>query len=384
MSVISDQKELSAVCDKFSREKFICVDTEFMRERTYYPKLCLIQLAGKDEAIAIDPLVKDIDLTPLFGLMANPDVLKVFHACRQDMEIFFNLSGNLPSPLFATQISAMVCGYGEAISYDNLVRKLIGIEIDKSSRFTDWSKRPLTKQQIGYALSDVIYLRNVYENLQTQLRERNRETWLEEEIKIITNPDTYKNDPQNAWRRLKIRSGKPRFIALVHELAAFREMKAQKTNVPRNRILRDDVLLDIAARAPRTIDNLTKVRNISLHFASGSSGGEILAVVKKVLDQPLTNIPNLNPKNNVTKANPAIVELLKVLLKMKCETHEVAQKLIATTQDLEAIATDDNADVIALSGWRRRIFGEDALLLKKGLVALSARGTSVKLIRLQK
>ncbi len=384
MSVISDQKELSAVCDKFSREKFICVDTEFMRERTYYPKLCLIQLAGKDEAIAIDPLVKDIDLTPLFGLMANPDVLKVFHACRQDMEIFFNLSGNLPSPLFDTQISAMVCGYGEAISYDNLVRKLIGIEIDKSSRFTDWSKRPLTKQQIGYALSDVIYLRNVYENLQTQLRERNRETWLEEEIKIITNPDTYKNDPQNAWRRLKIRSGKPRFIALVHELAAFREMKAQKTNVPRNRILRDDVLLDIAARAPRTIDNLTKVRNISLHFASGSSGGEILAVVKKVLDQPLTNIPNLNPKNNVTKANPAIVELLKVLLKMKCETHEVAQKLIATTQDLEAIATDDNADVIALSGWRRRIFGEDALLLKKGRVALSARGTSVKLIRLQK
>lgn len=358
------------------------MDTEFMRERTYYPKLCLIQIAGAKEAFAVDTLADGMDLTPVFELMANPAILKVFHACRQDMEIFFHLTQTLPAPLFDTQIGAMVCGHGESVSYDKLVRKLTGAQVDKSSRFTDWSHRPLSEQQLGYALSDVTHLRTVYERLSAQLASNGRASWLEEEFEVVSSLATYDIDPRNSWLRLKVRSGKRRFLATVRELAAYRELEARRRDVPRNRIIRDDVLMDIAARAPRSANDLAKVRNISSQFASGRAGVEILEVVARALALPEADCPRIDNDIDARQPRSAIVELLRVLLKLKSENHDVAQKLIANAADLDAIALDDNADVPALRGWRRKIFGEDALSLKAGRLALSATGDQVKLVTL--
>lgn len=382
MVPIADSESAAAFCRRLAAERFVCVDTEFMRERTYYPRLCLVQLAGEREAAAIDALAPGIDLGPVLDLMADPGVLKVFHACRQDIEIFHNLAGRVPAPVFDTQVGAMVCGYGDAVSYDKLVRRLTGARIDKTSRFTDWARRPLSEEQIGYALSDVTHLREVYERLSERLRATGRESWLEEEARAVTDPAAFAFDPGEAWRRLKVKNGKPRFLAIARELAAWREAEARRRDIPRGWLLRDDVLLDVAARAPRTPKDLAKVRNITEKFASGRTGEALLAAVGRARDLPEDALPRPEKDPRAGEPAPAIVELLRVLLKLKSEKHDVARKLIASAEDLDAIARDDDADTPALRGWRRGIFGDDALALKRGELALSARDGEVELVRL--
>ena len=382
MTLITETNKLAEACKRFSRDTFLAIDTEFMRERTYYPQLCLIQIAGNSDAVIVDALANEINLNPILDLMANQQITKVFHACRQDMEIFFNLNRKIPFPVFDTQIGAMVCGYGESISYDKLVRQITGIQIDKSSRFTDWSHRPLSKQQLNYALSDVTHLRTVYESLLKQLEKNRRISWLDEEFQTVLSPETYDISLNEIWKRLKIKTGKPRFLILIRELCAFREQEAQSRNIPRNRVIRDDVLLDIAARSPRSSIDLAKVRSLSSQFSEGRLGKNILKVVADASDIPESDAPQLENLNKKGKQKPALVELLKVLLKHKSEDYNVAQKLIASAADLEAIAEDDNPDVLALNGWRKDVFGDDALLLKSGKIALSADRDRVKVIRI--
>lgn len=382
MTLITETNELIEACERFSQDSFLAIDTEFMRERTYYPQLCLIQIAGKSEAVTVDALANEISLDPILNLMANNEIIKVFHACRQDMEIFFNLNRRIPFPVFDTQIGAMVCGYGESVSYDKLVRQITGIQIDKSSRFTDWSHRPLSKQQLNYALSDVTHLRTVYESLLNQLEKNGRINWLNEEFQSVLSPKTYDIPLDQIWKRLKIKNGKPRFLILVRELCAFREKEAQNRNTPRNRVIRDDVLLDIAARSPKSSVDLAKVRSLSPQFAEGRLGKSILRVVAEASNIPESDAPQLEKLNKPKPQKPALIELLKVLLKHKSEDNNVAQKLIASTADLEAIAENDNANVLALNGWRKDVFGDDALLLKSGKIALSATGDRIKVIRI--
>ena len=382
MTLITETNKLAEACKRFSRDTFLAIDTEFMRERTYYPQLCLIQIAGNSDAVIVDALANEINLNPILDLMANQQITKVFHACRQDMEIFFNLNRKIPFPVFDTQIGAMVCGYGESISYDKLVRQITGIQIDKSSRFTDWSHRPLSKQQLNYALSDVTHLRTVYESLLKQLEKNRRISWLDEEFQTVLSPETYDISLNQIWKRLKIKTGRPRFLILIRELCAFREKEAQSRNIPRNRVIRDDVLLDIAARSPRSSIDLAKVRSLSSQFSEGRLGKNILKVVSDASDIPESDAPQLENLNKKGNQKPALVELLKVLLKHKSEDYNVAQKLIASATDLEAIAEDDNADVLALNGWRKDVFGDDALLLKSGKIALSADRDRIKVIRI--
>ena len=382
MTLITETSKLIDACERFSRDSFLAIDTEFMRERTYYPQLCLIQIAGKDEAVTVDALATEINLDPILDLMANHKIMKVFHACRQDMEIFFNLNRRIPFPVFDTQIGAMVCGYGESVGYDKLVRQITGVQIDKSSRFTDWSHRPLSKQQLNYALSDVTHLRTVYESLLNQLEKNGRINWLNEEFQNVLNPKTYDIPLDQIWKRLKIKNGRPKFLILVRELCAFREKEAQNRNIPRNRVIRDDVLLDIAARSPSSSVDLAKVRSLSTQFAEGRLGKSILRVVAEASNIPESDAPQLEKLNKSKPQKPALIELLKVLLKHKSEDNNVAQKLIASTADLEAIAENDNANVLALSGWRKDVFGDDALLLKSGKIALSAAGDRIKVIRI--
>jgi ribonuclease D len=382
MTLITETNKLIDACERFSRDSFLAIDTEFMRERTYYPQLCLIQIAGKDEAVTVDALANEINLNPILDLMGNNQIIKVFHACRQDMEIFFNLNRRIPFPVFDTQIGAMVCGYGESVSYDKLVRQITGVQIDKSSRFTDWSHRPLSKQQLNYALSDVTHLRTVYESLLNQLEKNGRINWLNEEFQNVLSPQTYDIPLDQIWKRLKIKNGRPKFLILVRELCAFREKEAQNRNIPRNRVIRDDVLLDIAARSPRSSIDLAKVRSLSPQFAEGRLGKSILRVVAEASNIPESDAPQLEKLNKPKPQKPALIELLKVLLKHKSEDNNVAQKLIASTADLEAIAEDDNANVLALNGWRKDVFGDDALLLKSGKIALSATGDRIKVIQI--
>ena len=382
MTLITETNKLIDACERFSRDSFLAIDTEFMRERTYYPQLCLIQIAGKDEAVTVDALANEINLDPILDLMANNQITKVFHACRQDMEIFFNLNRRIPFPVFDTQIGAMVCGYGESVSYEKLVRQITGVQIDKSSRFTDWSHRPLSKQQLNYALSDVTHLRTVYESLLNQLEKNGRINWLNEEFQNILSPKTYDIPLNQIWKRLKIKNGRPKFLILVRELCAYREKEAQNRNIPRNRVIRDDVLLDIAARSPRSSVDLAKVRSLSPKFAEGRLGKSILRVVAEASNIPESDAPQLENQNKPKPQKPALIELLKVLLKHKSEDNNVAQKLIASTADLEAIAENDNANVLALNGWRKDVFGDDALLLKSGKIALSATGDRIKVIRI--
>ena len=382
MTLITETSKLIDACERFSRDSFLAIDTEFMRERTYYPQLCLIQIAGKDEAVTVDALATEINLNPILDLMANHKIIKVFHACRQDMEIFFNLNRRIPFPVFDTQIGAMVCGYGESVGYDKLVRQITGVQIDKSSRFTDWSHRPLSKQQLNYALSDVTHLRTVYESLLNQLEKNGRINWLNEEFQNVLNPKTYDIPLDQIWKRLKIKNGRPKFLILVRELCAFREKEAQSRNIPRNRVIRDDVLLDIAARSPSSSVDLAKVRSLSTQFAEGRLGKSILRVVAEASNIPESDAPQLEKLNKSKPQKPALIELLKVLLKHKSEDNNVAQKLIASTADLEAIAENDNANVLALSGWRKDVFGDDALLLKSGKIALSAAGDRIRVIQI--
>ena len=380
MTLISESEALAAFCERQSRAGYLAVDTEFMRDSTYWPKLCLAQVGGPDEAVAIDPLAPGMDLSPLFDLMKNKEVIKVFHSARQDLEIFYLLMGALPEPIFDTQVAAMVCGFGESVGYDTLARKLSGARIDKSSRFADWAHRPLKKRQVDYALSDVIHLRPVYEKLRRLLDKSGRTAWLDEEMAVLTAPATYQLLPETAWQRLKTRSHDPRYLAVLRALAAWREGEAQRRDVPRNRVLRDEQLFDIAAHRPTGTEDLARTRGLSREVAQGRIGQAILKAIAEGLSVPESDLPAPPPRADRPVGLGPMVDLLKVLLKMKSETHEVAQKLVANTADLEAIAADDRAQVAALHGWRHEIFGKDALALKHGELALAIEGSKVRLV----
>jgi ribonuclease D len=377
MTLLTKSEEIASLCEELAQEPFVALDTEFMRDRTYWPKLCLVQLAGKNRHAAIDPLAPGIDLTPLFALMANPAVVKVFHAARQDVEIFHHLNGAIPTPLFDTQLAAMVCGYGEEVGYETLVARLAKARIDKSSRFTDWSRRPLTRQQLDYALADVIHLRVVYQRLEAQLSQSGRTEWVAEELAGLTDPNTYEQPPDEAWRRVKVRSRDPRFLAIVRALAAWREREAQRRDLPRNRVLRDDLLLELAANRPRSTDDIAKLRRISLDRA-GSAGA--VAAVRQALELPEVELPLIEPPAKLPRGIGPLVDLLRVLLKFQCEEHHVAQRLVATTADLEAIAAFDMPDVPALRGWRLEVFGRAALTLKQGKLGLAVEKGQVVLV----
>lgn len=382
MTVITTSAELSAFIDRIRHTEYVTVDTEFMREKTYWPQLCLVQVAGATEAAAIDPLAPGIDLAPLFDLMNDPSVLKVFHAARQDLEIFYHLTGKVPAPLFDTQVAAMVCGFGDSVGYETLITKLTPARIDKSSRFTDWSHRPLTDRQITYALSDVTHLRPAYEKIRAKLERTGRAEWLGDEMAILSDPATYRTEPEDAWKRLKVRTEKPRFLAILKEVAAWREREAQRKDLPRNRVLRDEALVEIAAHAPTNADDLGRTRGLGAGAAQGRYGAELLAAIQTALAIPDAKLPRPDPRVEPAPGIAPIVELLRVLLKMVCDENEVASRLVANSADLEAIAGSDHADVPALTGWRRALFGEAALKLKHGQLALAIAGKKVKLVEI--
>ena len=351
--LITTTEHLAAFCAAHSDCDFVTIDTEFMRERTYWPKLCLVQLGGPTETVAVDPLAKGIDLQPLFDLLANPRVMKVFHAARQDVEIFVNLTGAVPTPMFDTQVAAMVCGFGDSASYETLAGQLADARIDKSSRFTDWAMRPLTEKQITYALGDVSHLRIVYQRLQEKLARTGRADWVREEMAILTDPATYSAEPAEIWRKFKWRADKPRLRALLRELAAWRETEAQRINVPRNRVLRDEAILEIAHHAPKDTHELVRTRGLGSGFAEGRQGAEVLAAVQRGLALPNDQCPKGEERRVLPGGLGPVLDLMKVLLKQVSEEHGVATKLIATTDDLEAVAADDFAAVPVLQGWRR-------------------------------
>lgn len=383
MSLIVDTAVLADFCARQAKAEFIAVDTEFMRDRTYWPELCLVQIAGADEAMAIDPLAPGLDLMPLLRLLADPGVLKVFHAARQDIEIFYRLAGAIPAPLFDTQVAAMVCGFGDSVSYETLASKLAGAHIDKSARFTDWAHRPLTERQAKYALSDVVPLRTVYEKLRVKLDRNGRRTWLAEEMAVLTDPATYALEPKEAWRRFKLRSANRRMLGVLRELAAWRELAAQQRNLPRNRILRDEQLLEIAAHPPGTLADLARTRGISKGFVEGKLGAEVLEAARRGLELPASEQPELPPRREMPPGLGPLVDLMRVLLKLRAEEHGVASRLVASVEDLEQIAATDAAEVAALHGWRREVFGEDALRLKHGKLALTAAGKQIRVMRME-
>jgi ribonuclease D len=375
-SLITTTQALAAACARMARHPYVTIDTEFLRESTYYPLLCVAQMASSDEAVVIDALADDIDLAPFFALLDDAKVCKVFHAARQDIEIVWHMTGRIPHPVFDTQIAAMVLGYGDSISYDALVQKVTGHALDKSHRFTDWSRRPLTDAQIAYALSDVTHLRDVYLKLSHDLEARGRAAWVEAEMKILTSPDTYRADPEQAWKRLRGRVRKPRDLAVLMEVAAWREREAQARDVPRARILKDDAIADISVQHPTTIESLGRLRSLPKGFERSHWGAEIVEAVKRGLARDPKTLPALAPFRPSAN-DAAIVELLKVLLRMTAERHGVAAKVIATVDELEQIAADDEADVPALKGWRRELFGETALALKHGKLALAVKNGRV-------
>ena len=370
MDLITTTADLAAACSRLAKHPVITVDTEFLRETTYYPLLCVVQMASTDEAVVIDTLAEGIDLKPFFELMANEGVLKVFHAARQDIEIIWHQANIIPHPVFDTQVAAMVLGYGDSIAYDALVEKVTGHRPDKTHRFTDWSRRPLTKEQMHYAVSDVTHLRDVFAALDADLKKRRRSEWVSIEMEVLTSPRTYDFHPERAWERLKTRVRKPKDLAVLMEVAAWREQEAQSRDVPRGRVLRDEAITDIATHAPTTLEKLAHLRSVPKGFEKSKWGADIIAAVERGLARDFSKLPKLEkPRNNSNGA--AIVELLKVLLRMTAERHAVASKVIATVDDLEEIAADDEADVPALRGWRRELFGDAALKLKRGELALA-------------
>jgi ribonuclease D len=367
---ITTTQELVEVCERMAQHPFVTVDTEFLRESTYYPQLCVAQMAGPDEAVVVDALAPGIDLKPFFELMANESIVKVFHAARQDIEIVWHRASLIPHPIFDTQVAAMVLGYGDSISYDQLVQRITGDTLDKSHRFTDWTRRPLSQAQLEYAVSDVTHLRDVYKKLLADLGRRGRTEWVSEEMDVLTSPETYKLDPMNAWQRLRTRVRKPKELAVLIEVAAWREREAKARDVPRQRVLKDDLVADIAVQAPTTIERLASLRAMPKGFERSKWGLEIPEIVKAGLARDPKTLPSLD-RGRAAPNGAAIVELLKVLLRMTAEQHAVAAKVIATVDDLEQIAADDEADVPAMKGWRRELFGEKAISLKKGRLALA-------------
>ena len=381
MDLITTTSELAAACERLARHRVITVDTEFLRETTYYPLLCVVQMASPDEAIVVDALADGIDLKAFFALMGNEKVLKVFHAARQDIEIVWHRANIVPHPVFDTQVAAMVLGSGDSIAYDQLVERITGHRPDKTHRFTDWSRRPLTKEQTYYAVSDVTHLRDVFIALDADLKKRGRSDWVSEEMEVLTSPRTYDFHPEHAWERLKTRVRKPKELAILMEVAAWREQEAQSRDVPRSRVLKDDAVGDIATHAPTSIERLANLRSLPKGFDRSKWGADIVAAVHRGMARDVAALPKLEkPRNNSN--GTAIVELLKVLLRMTSERHAVASKVIATVDDLEQIAADDHADVAALHGWRRELFGEAALSLKHGRLALAIeRGRVVRVDR---
>ena len=385
MNIIKTTSELSQFCDYAYNFDYITVDTEFLRERTYYPKLCLIQLAipgdQENSAVLIDPLERNLDLSPLYKIFLDPDIVKVFHAARQDLEIFFHDKNIIPSPLFDTQLAAMVCGFGEQVGYETLVRSICKVNLDKSSRFTDWSLRPLSNKQQQYALADVTHLRQIYEYLKEQLKRNERETWLEEELNILKNPETYITRPNEAWRRIKSRSNSSKFLGIVARLAEFRETYAQKNNIPRNRVLKDDALMELASLKPKSFDDLSRSRLLLRDARKGKIAKGILDSIKAAED---LKFEELNYTTKVPKSlnvNSALSDMLRVLLKAKSEELGVAAKLIANSSDLDSIASGERT-VPALSGWRHQIFGREALELCDGKVGLVLQGKNITTIKI--
>jgi ribonuclease D len=376
MQPITTTEELAETCARLARHPFVTVDTEFLRESTYYPKLCVAQMASTDEAVVVDALAPGLDLAPLFALMADERVVKVFHAARQDIEICWHEAGVIPCPLVDTQVAAMVLGYGDSISYDQLVQRITGDLLDKSHRFTDWTRRPLTEAQLTYAVSDVTHLRDVYVKLSADLDKRNRTEWMREEMKILSSPETYRMEPEHAWERLKTRVRKPKELAILMEVAAWRELEAQTRDVPRGRVLKDEVIGDIAVQAPTSMERLAGLRSLPKGFERSHWGEAIIAAVKRGLERDVKTLPRLE-RHRPAANGQATVELLKVLLRMTAEHHGVAAKVIATVDDLDRIAGDDEADVAALRGWRRELFGEKALALKRGKLALAVEKNRV-------
>jgi ribonuclease D len=370
MQPITTTRTLTDACARMARHPFVTVDTEFLRESTYYPRLCVAQMASLDEAVVIDPLADGIDVAPFFALMADENVIKVFHAARQDIEICWHAAGIIPRPIVDTQVAAMVLGYGDSISYDQLVQRITGDHLDKSHRFTDWTRRPLSEAQLAYAISDVTHLRDVYLKLAADLDKRGRGEWMREEMKVLTSPATYRFEPEHAWERLKTRVRKPRELAVLIEVAAWREREAQERDVPRGRVLKDDVIGDIAVQAPTTIERLAGLRSLPRGFERSKWGEAIVEAVRRGLARDPKTLPRLERAKPPVNGQ-ATVELLKVLLRMTAERHGVAAKVIATVDDLDRIAADDQADVPALSGWRRELFGDKALALKQGRLSLA-------------
>jgi ribonuclease D len=382
MSVIIDTKELAAICQKLAKNDFLTIDTEFLRERTYYPKLCLVQLAGPDiDAVAVDVLDKDLDLQPLYDLLMDESVVKVFHAARQDLEIFYNHMGAVPTPIFDTQVAAMVCGLGDSIGYNNLISEICGVRLDKGAQFTDWSRRPLSGKQLSYALDDVTYLRDAYLALSSQLEEKGRKNWVIEEMDILRDPATYENPPEIAYQRIKVRSENPKTLVILKELGAWREKEAQRRDMPRGHILRDDSLVDIAVHAPKNAHELSKSRKISKDMANGHMGAAILKCVERALATPKNEWPKPERKKRMDPEFGAALEMLKMLLRIQANEHGVAAKLIASANELQEIACDDAAGSKVLKGWRHEVFGRDAMALKAGNISLSLENNKIKKIK---
>lgn len=385
MKTITTTEALAEYCRRAAEFPYVTVDTEFLRERTYYSKLCLVQLAvmGDDDeqdAVLVDPLAEGLSLEPLYELFRDEGVVKVFHAARQDLEIFFVDAGVIPSPLFDTQVAAMVCGYGDQAGYETLVRKIAKAQLDKSSRFTDWSRRPLTDAQKKYAIGDVTHLRVIYEYLKGELEKSGRAKWVKEELSVLTDPDTYIVDPDEAWKRVKTRTNSARFLGIVRELARFRETFAQERNIPRSRVYKDDALMELASTKPKDMGELGRSRLLLREARKGEVADGILAAVQAGLDCPQEDLPKVEKDGrDKLQVNPALADLLRVLLKARCEETGVAQKLIASAADLDLLAAGKRS-VPALKGWRADVFGKDALRLCDGELALGVKGQSVQVI----
>ena len=385
MRIITTTAELAEFCTAARQEPYVTVDTEFLRERTYYSKLCLVQMAmpGKDDsnALLIDPLVEGLSLDPMYELFRDGNVVKVFHAARQDLEIFFVDAGVIPHPLFDTQVAAMVCGFGEQVGYEKLVRAIARKGLDKTSRFTDWSRRPLTEAQQKYALADVTHLRTIYEFLAAKLEKTGRAHWVEEEMSILEDPETYIMRPEEAWQRVRTRTTTPKFLAIVRELARFRESYAQTKDIPRNRVFKDDAMLELASTKPSSVADLGRSRLLLREARRGEIAEGILAAVQAGLNCPPDKMPQIDRSREKLQVNPALADLLRVLLKAKTEASDVASRLVAPSADLDALAAGLR-DVQALRGWRHEVFGRDALRLCAGQVALTVRGNDVQIVEL--
>lgn len=382
MKIITDTQALAEACTAFAKHDYVTVDTEFLRETTFWPILCLIQIAGPDDECIVDPMADGIDLQPFFELMRDESVVKVFHAARQDVEIVHNLGGLIPKPLFDTQVAAMVCGYGDSIAYNMLVQRITGGHIDKTSRFTDWSRRPLTDKQLNYALADVTHLRDVYESLKADLEKKNRAHWVAEEMKVLTSEETYDLPVEKAWTRLKMRVRKPRDLAVMQAVAEWRESEARDKDVPRGRVMKDDAIYEIAQQHPKDVTALGRLRAVPRGFEKSRSVASLLNAVAAALDMHEKDLPEVPRPVRAPEGTNAASELLKVLLKIVAEHHGVAAKVVATADDLDKIAADDNADVPALQGWRRELFGEQALELKRGDIALGFEKCKIQIIEL--